>query len=207
VISCDLRKPFHEEPVGTGDLRNSLNVDRIHGQIPVMFATWQLCRDAHPCMGRLASCYWLGCGEVHNRVTSHPSWKTCNPSPPDFPFDSRRSQPPNAITIFVAGAFSCRRLRARATGSSALSSAARVMSFNGNSVLEVRSLFKQPDAGLAAASVPPGFPPSNFINPDSIGQRLINCNIVSAVVTSIFLALRLYTRIRIVRQPGWDDGM
>jgi hypothetical protein len=149
--------------------------------------------------------HWLGCGYIIVQLPIRPEGLVLfHPRifGSVFPIDSRRTQPPNAITILIAGVFSCRRLRAHAIGSSALPSAARDMSLNGNP-----GPFQHPDAGLAAASVPPGFPPTNFINPDTLGPRLINVNIAAAVITSVYLGLRLYTRIRLVRQPGLDDGM
>jgi hypothetical protein len=148
--------------------------------------------------------HWLGCGYIivqlpiraEGLVLFHPRIFGSA-----FPIDSRWTQPPNALTILIAGVFSCRRLRAHTIGASALPSAARDMSFN------VKQGPFHPDAGLAAASVPPGFPPTNFINPDTIGPRLIKVNIAAAVLTSVYLGLRLYTRICLVRQPGLDDGM
>lgn len=65
---------------------------------------------------------------------------------------------------------------------------------------------KRQAAGAApAAPPPPGITP-NFVNPDYIGGRVI---IIVAVFLGIALAcffIRMFTRIRITRGFGADDG-
>ncbi|KAA8914248.1 hypothetical protein FN846DRAFT_902160 [Sphaerosporella brunnea] len=56
-----------------------------------------------------------------------------------------------------------------------------------------------------SAGIPPPGISSNFTNPDSIGYKLLCCNITAIIGTTVFLGLRLYTRLCIVRQPGLDD--
>ncbi|RDL33268.1 uncharacterized protein BP5553_08707 [Venustampulla echinocandica] len=57
------------------------------------------------------------------------------------------------------------------------------------------------DTGLVFGMEPP--PPgqvANFVNPDSDGYKIIVLNVVMLVVTAIVTALRLYTRIYIVKK-------
>jgi hypothetical protein len=57
---------------------------------------------------------------------------------------------------------------------------------------------------VPAATPPHGIIP-NFIDPPSIGYRQTTTNIVVLVIMIVVVALRLYTRIFIVKSFGYDD--
>ena len=48
---------------------------------------------------------------------------------------------------------------------------------------------------------------SNFANPSTLRPMLITVSTVCLSVMIPFAALRTYSKIRIVRSFGWDDGM
>jgi hypothetical protein len=62
------------------------------------------------------------------------------------------------------------------------------------------------DDGRVAAAAPPAGVQSDFDSPDWTGGNVVKANIVALTASAIFLGLRLYTRVCLVRQPGWDDG-
>lgn len=75
------------------------------------------------------------------------------------------------------------------------------MSINGTSTLALNA-----DGQIVAAATPPAGVTSNFNNPDWTGDNVVKANIVALSTSAIFLGLRLYTRVYLVRQPGLDDG-
>lgn len=58
---------------------------------------------------------------------------------------------------------------------------------------------------LVPAATPPNGTIPNFVNPPSIGYQQTMTNIVVLVIMIIVVALRLYTRIFIVKSFGYDD--
>lgn len=62
-----------------------------------------------------------------------------------------------------------------------------------------------PDDGLVPAGPPPPGETPNFIDPESIGYRLTIVAVVFAVVTGIFVTLRLFTAAFILRRWHVDD--
>jgi hypothetical protein len=59
---------------------------------------------------------------------------------------------------------------------------------------------------IGAAEPPPGVVP-NFVNPDSIGYRIIILNAAMLTLSTLFVSLRLLTRIYIIRTMCADDCM
>ena len=55
-----------------------------------------------------------------------------------------------------------------------------------------------------AAKPPPG-PEVNLTNPPSIGYQLVISSIVCVSISTMFLAMRLYTRKVLLNVIGWDD--
>lgn len=53
--------------------------------------------------------------------------------------------------------------------------------------------------------VPPGVVP-NFVNPDTIGNRVTVASITLIVFASIFVAIRLLIKWRVLKKWSWDDG-
>ncbi|KAI5858487.1 hypothetical protein BZA05DRAFT_440142 [Tricharina praecox] len=74
------------------------------------------------------------------------------------------------------------------------------MGINGTSTLALNA-----DGQIVAAATPPAGVTSNFNNPDWTGDNVVKANIVALSTSAIFLGLRLYTRVYLVRQPGLDD--
>lgn len=58
---------------------------------------------------------------------------------------------------------------------------------------------------ISAVPPPPGHV-SNFINPPSLAPWYRGIIFSFVPLMLVFLVLRLYTRLRIVRKWGWDDG-
>jgi hypothetical protein len=50
------------------------------------------------------------------------------------------------------------------------------------------------------------FPTPNYVNPDTRGPALIIINAIFLALCTLFVCLRLYTRIVIQRTLGWDDA-
>jgi len=59
-------------------------------------------------------------------------------------------------------------------------------------------------AQLPALQPPPGVVP-NFVNPQSIAHQTRTAIYVTLPLMLLFLVLRLYTRLRILRAVGADD--
>ncbi len=49
------------------------------------------------------------------------------------------------------------------------------------------------------------WPKPNYINPDTRGPALVIVELITLPIAFVFLALRLYVRIKILRKTGWDD--
>lgn len=54
-------------------------------------------------------------------------------------------------------------------------------------------------------SLPPGIVP-NYVNPEFRGKEITILAIVCSIISSIFILIRVYTRIWIIRSFGKDDG-
>ena len=61
------------------------------------------------------------------------------------------------------------------------------------------------DWSQTPARQPPEGISSNLVNPSGSGYWQTSTNIVCSVFVVLFVALRLYTRIRLVKNVGWDD--
>jgi hypothetical protein len=59
--------------------------------------------------------------------------------------------------------------------------------------------------GLMPARMPPPGVVSNLIDPVSTGYQQTTCNILCLIFVTLFVGLRIYTRIRLVKCVGWDD--
>lgn len=57
---------------------------------------------------------------------------------------------------------------------------------------------------MGALPPPPGVTP-NFIDPYSIGDGLKAAGILFVVLTTLSTALRLYTKLLIIKTHGWED--
>jgi hypothetical protein len=57
---------------------------------------------------------------------------------------------------------------------------------------------------MTAAAPPPGYE-VNLINPEYIGYQLVAVSVVFASMSTVVVALRLYTRKFLVKSLGWDD--
>lgn len=57
---------------------------------------------------------------------------------------------------------------------------------------------------VGAVAPPSGITP-DFENPTSRAGRLLAANVACLVIATIFVVLRLYTNIFLVRVIGWDD--
>lgn len=67
-------------------------------------------------------------------------------------------------------------------------------------------------AGSASAAhgeigglAPPADVPPNFNNPYSIANSLIAAVALCLILTTLSLAIRLYTKLYIIKIHGWDD--
>lgn len=60
-------------------------------------------------------------------------------------------------------------------------------------------------AEIPLASPPPGMS-SNFSIAPTLGTPFIICGGVLLPIVFIFFVVRIYTRVRIIRQPAWEDG-
>jgi hypothetical protein len=61
------------------------------------------------------------------------------------------------------------------------------------------------DPGLTPARMPPPGVVSNLIDPVSTGYQQTTCNILCLIFVTLFVSMRIYTRIRLVKCVGWDD--
>ncbi|KAG9698130.1 hypothetical protein KCU95_g2866, partial [Aureobasidium melanogenum] len=57
---------------------------------------------------------------------------------------------------------------------------------------------------IPARPPPPGVT-SNLTNPDSTGYQQTICNIICVIFVTIFVSMRIYTRIKLVKCVSWDD--
>ncbi|KAL2062773.1 hypothetical protein VTL71DRAFT_5845 [Oculimacula yallundae] len=57
---------------------------------------------------------------------------------------------------------------------------------------------------IPALDSPPGIT-ANFINPPSIASSVLEVSLPLSIISTAFVALRIYTRWKIVRSLGWDD--
>lgn len=58
---------------------------------------------------------------------------------------------------------------------------------------------------MSASFIPPGVVP-NYVNPVSRGYEATDAALTSLVFAALCVALRICTKFRITRAPGWDDG-
>ena len=63
-----------------------------------------------------------------------------------------------------------------------------------------------PMGDMPAGPPPPGVIP-NLVNPESIGERIYAVVGVFGILALISFCIRIFTRIRILRAFGKDDGM
>lgn len=57
---------------------------------------------------------------------------------------------------------------------------------------------------LSAIPPPPGFT-SNFVNPPSKASWGIVTQALCLTLATLLVAMRLYTKLKVLRNPGWDD--
>jgi len=57
---------------------------------------------------------------------------------------------------------------------------------------------------LPTLAPPPGVI-ANFDDPYSLQRYDILCQTLCFTVTTLLLAIRIYTKIHVLRRPGWDD--
>ena len=58
---------------------------------------------------------------------------------------------------------------------------------------------------LPPLSVIAEWPTPNYVDPESTGAGLLIANCVMLAVTSLVVSIRIYTRLRITKNLGWDD--
>lgn len=58
---------------------------------------------------------------------------------------------------------------------------------------------------VGSLSPPPGVTP-NFQNPESNARTCVIASIVCVIIAALFVLARLWSKLFIVRSPGWDDG-
>ncbi|KAH7323897.1 hypothetical protein BKA65DRAFT_481687 [Rhexocercosporidium sp. MPI-PUGE-AT-0058] len=46
---------------------------------------------------------------------------------------------------------------------------------------------------------------ANFIDPPTIACSVLDVGLPLSVISTIFVAVRVYTRLKTVKSPGWDD--
>ena len=79
---------------------------------------------------------------------------------------------------------------------------------NGEGSIQLFELLSEAMASLEDLPLlpPPQGQSSNFDNPETRGPAIVAvCSVFLSLMWPIFL-LRLYSKLRIVRAPGWDDG-
>lgn len=62
------------------------------------------------------------------------------------------------------------------------------------------------DLSHTPAFDPPPGRVANFENPESIANQVTDISIPCTCIATVFVLLRLYGRLFIVRSPGLDDG-
>ncbi|KAL7755558.1 hypothetical protein ACKLNR_014656 [Fusarium oxysporum f. sp. zingiberi] len=65
-------------------------------------------------------------------------------------------------------------------------------------------IWQRDDSRPPAAPPPPGIT-SDFLNPPSTAHKIIVVSVAFSVLSSLFIALRLYTILSITHQRGTDD--
>jgi hypothetical protein len=65
----------------------------------------------------------------------------------------------------------------------------------------VRTLAEMASEEGTVAPAPPGY----VSHSEYIGLQLVACAAITAVLSTLFLGLRMYTRKFLVRNFGWDD--
>ncbi|CZT02149.1 uncharacterized protein RCO7_11087 [Rhynchosporium graminicola] len=63
------------------------------------------------------------------------------------------------------------------------------------------------DYSQIPAHDPPQDITANFINPDTIACSLLEVSLPLSFISTVLVALRIYTRLKLVKSPGWDDQM
>lgn len=58
---------------------------------------------------------------------------------------------------------------------------------------------------LPPASVIAKWPTPNYVNPESTGAALLITNIVGLSISLVVIGIRLYTRVWMTNNFGWDD--
>jgi hypothetical protein len=61
------------------------------------------------------------------------------------------------------------------------------------------------DRTTTPAGLPPPGQTSNLHNPPSTGYQQTACNVICLVFVTLFVGLRIYTRVRLVKYVSWDD--
>ncbi|CZT53084.1 uncharacterized protein RSE6_14524 [Rhynchosporium secalis] len=61
------------------------------------------------------------------------------------------------------------------------------------------------DYSQIPAHDPPQDITANFINPDTIACSLLEVSLPLSFISTALVALRIYTRLKLVKSPGWDD--
>ena len=51
---------------------------------------------------------------------------------------------------------------------------------------------------------PPGVTP-NYTNPDSIGNEIVVESMTLIAFATVFVALRMFMKLRVIKKHGWDD--
>ncbi|THZ29490.1 hypothetical protein D6C89_01993 [Aureobasidium pullulans] len=74
------------------------------------------------------------------------------------------------------------------------------------SVIQARhSTTDMSDPNTIPARLPPPGYTSNLINPHSTGYQQTICNVICVIFVTLFVGMRIYTRIRLVKCVSWDD--
>jgi hypothetical protein len=65
------------------------------------------------------------------------------------------------------------------------------------------------EQGISLDQIPAGRPPpgqaSHIHNPTSRGHMITACDIICMIIVCTVVAMRMYTRIRLVKNLWWDD--
>ena len=59
---------------------------------------------------------------------------------------------------------------------------------------------------IVGASAPPLGQTANFINPPNHNTQLIVLHTICLTLITLFVGIRVCTRVFVLRQFGWDDG-
>lgn len=58
---------------------------------------------------------------------------------------------------------------------------------------------------MVPARLPPPGVTSNLIDPVSTAYQQTICNVICVIFVTLFVGMRIYTRIKLVRCVSWDD--